>query len=382
MITFINAKAFINGQIKENSTITVDNDKIIEINGTPKGEILDLNGKILCAGFIDIHTHGGLGKDCMEATYEALDAISKYHLSTGITTYCPTTMTASLPDINKALDNLRNFKSNYARTYGAHLEGPYLAPKAAGAHPLNLLLSPDEKNSDFIWKNLDVVSRITLAPDLNNAAWLTKKCTENGVQVSLGHDTSIDDEIEACISNGASSVTHTYNCTSRPSRRNNPKKHLGLTELALIEDSLICEVIADDRHVPNKLFKMIYSLKGSKGICLVSDSLSVAGMPLGDYYIGAGESKQTIRVEDGVAVLPSENTYAGSVTPISKMVVNLHALGINAEECLSMATLTPARLLKMTDRGDIQVGMLADFNILNSDLSVDKTILGGKLVNI
>lgn len=382
MITYINVRPFINGKINSTTTVTVENEKIIAIGDTAQGDVIDCKNKILCAGYIDIHTHGGLGKDCMEATTDALEKISKYHLSTGITTYCPTTMTASLPDINKALSTLRSYKSKYARTYGAHLEGPYLSPKAAGAHPLNLLLSPSEDNSTFIWENLDVVSRITVAPDLQNAPWLTKMCKEKGIQVSLGHDTSIDDEIEECIKNGASSVTHTYNCTSRPSRRNNPKKHLGLTELALIEKSLTCEVIADNRHVPNKLFKMIYSLKGAEGICLVSDSLSVAGMPLGDYYIGAGDSKQLIRVEDGVAVLPSENTYAGSITPISKMVQNLYALGISAEDCLTMATLSPARLMKMQDRGDIKAGMLADFNILNDDLSIDKTIFGGKIINI
>ena len=126
---------------------------------------------------------------------------------------------------------------------------------------------------------------------------------------------------------------------------------------------------------------MIYKLKGYRRICLVSDSLSVAGMPAGDYYIGAGDSKQSIRVEDGVAVLPSENTYAGSVTPVSKMVCNLIGCGIAPAHAIYMATKVPARLIGRKDIGDIKVGCLADINVLDKeDYSVKATFLGGQEV--
>ena len=222
---------------------------------------------------------------------------------------------------------------------------------------------------------------MTVAPNVRGADVFTAKYAPKGVQISLGHDNSIDDEIYACVDAGANSVTHMYNCTSRPSRRDNPKKHLGLTEVGLIDDRIVDEVIADDRHVPDKLFGMIFKLKGAAGICLVSDSLSVAGMPEGDYYIGAGDSKQSIRVEDGVAVLPAENTYAGSVTPISVMAKRLIANGYSIEDALSMATLVPAKLVGLTDRGDLVPGMLADFNVFGDDFSVRMTVLGGNVVD-
>ena len=116
-------------------------------------------------------------------------------------------------------------------------------------------------------------------------------------------------------------------------------------------------------------------------IALVSDSLSVAGMEAGDYFLGSGDSKQVIRVEDGVATLPSENTYAGSVTPISLMAKNLvKNVGISIEDALTMAILTPAKLMNMTDRGDIRVGYLADINILDNDLNIVNTVFNGKIV--
>ncbi len=378
--TLKNVRPFVDGKILSTTNVIVQDDKIFAIGENIEGNIIDCNNQICCAGFIDIHTHGGWGKDCMEATYESLNTIAKYHLSTGITTFIPTTMTASPQDIDKALDNIRNYKGDGARVFGAHLEGPYLAKKSAGAHPPQYLIAPTEENQSFIWKNVDVAKRITLAPDLQGSSEFCKKACQNNIQISLGHDDSIDDEIMACVENGASSVTHMYNCTSKPSRRTTPKKHLGLTEMGLIEDRLMCEVIADDRHVPNKLFGMIYKIKGADNICLVSDSLSVAGMPQGDYFIGSGASAQAIRIEDGVAVLPNLNTYAGSITPISLMAKNLAKLGYDKNECLKMTTLNPAKLMKMTDRGNIKVGMLADFNLLDDQLDIKATYLGGKLI--
>lgn len=381
MITLVNVRPLSGGKFLSNCNVTIGDDgKIVAVGNQTEGEVTRFDGEPVAAGYIDIHTHGGYGKDCMEPTYECIDTIARYHLDTGITSFCPTTMTASPEDINKAVDNIRKYDSRYARIAGVHLEGPYLSQKAAGAHPPHLLISPLDDDS-FVRNNLDIVKRVTIAPNVRGSAEFTAEYSKKGVQISLGHDNSIDDEIYPCIDAGATSVTHMYNCTSRPSRRDNPKKHLGLTEVGLIDNRITTEIIADDRHVANTLFKMIYKLKGYRRICLVSDSLSVAGMPAGDYYIGAGDSKQSIRVEDGVAVLPSENTYAGSVTPVSKMVCNLIGCGIAPAHAIYMATRVPARLIGRKDIGDIKVGCLADINVLDKeDYSVKATFLGGQEV--
>ena len=377
--TVINAKILSQGKFVQGN-VTIKDGIVKAIGNQVEGEVFDAQGKIVTAGFIDIHTHGGWGKDCMEADVETIETICKYHLFTGTTTFVPTTMTASVDDINLAVDNIRKYKSKYSRIAGVHLEGPYLARKSAGAHPPHLLIAPIDCDT-FVWSNIDIVKRITLAPNLSGAAEFCKKATQKGIQISLGHDDSIDDEIYACLANGANSVTHMYNCTSRPSRRDTPKKHLGLTEVGLIEENVVAEVIADGRHVPDKLFSMIYKLKGSKGICLVSDSLSVAGMPKGDYYLGSGESKQKIRIDDGVAILPDLNTYAGSITPVGKMVERLIEQGYALEECVDMCTKTPARLLGRKDIGDVAVGMIGDINVLDEEGRICATLLGGEVVD-
>ena len=337
----------------------------------------------MTAGYIDLHTHGGGGHDMMEGTALAIEEISKYHLSTGTTTYIPTTLTADIPTTLAAIDNVRNYKSNYARIYGTHLEGPFISMKAPGAHPPAYILEPNKENTKWVFDNKDIISRITVAPDQNQSDWFTKECTKNNIQISLGHDASIDDEINALTDNGASSVTHMYNCTSRCSRRTTPHKHLGLTEVGLTDNRLYNEVIADNRHVPNPLFKMIYKLKGADKICLVSDSLAIAGNHGGEFFLGSGVSKQRIQIEDGVAIIKELNTYAGSVTPISKMVANLcQNLNIPLEECVQMAALNQAKLMNMTDRGDIKIGMLADFNLIDEKGNLLKTYLGGVQVKL
>ncbi|MDE6551098.1 MAG: N-acetylglucosamine-6-phosphate deacetylase [Clostridia bacterium] len=377
-IKIINAVIYKGGKLVRGESITVKDGVICNESEVKSPDaVYDAKGNIACAGFIDAHTHGGLGKDCMEPTCEALNTISKYHLSKGVTSFCPTTMTADIADIESALENIRGFKSDCSRIAGVHLEGPFLSAGSAGAHPLDKLLNPDASNTAFIDKYADIVSRITVAPNLSGAPYLADKCKKLGIQVSMGHDNAIDDEIYAAIEAGASSVTHMYNCTSRPSRRTTPKKHLGLTEVGLIDKRVMCEVIADGSHVPDKLFDMIFKLKGADGICLVSDSLSVAGMGEGDYYLGSGESRQQIRIEDGVAILPAANTYAGSVTAVSEMVVSLAKRGYDIEDCLKMSTINPAKLAELTDRGDIKEGMLADINILDEGLKIIDTFLGG-----
>lgn len=382
MILFKNVRPIIGGKLEKACNIYVKDGKINKITSLDDIQTADivynLNGGILAAGYIDIHTHGGGGHDVMEGTKVALDEISKYHLITGSTTYIPTTLTADIPTTLQAIDNVRKYKSPYARIFGTHLEGPFISKKAPGAHPPAYILEPNEENTTWVWENKDIISRITIAPDQQNSDWFTKKCTENNIQISLGHDASIDDEINALTDNGASSVTHMYNCTSRCSRRTTPHKHLGLTEVGLTDDRLYNEVIADNRHVPNPLFKMIFKLKTSDKICLVSDSLAISGNHGGEFFLGSGVSKQKIVIEEDVAIIKELNTYAGSVTPISKMVANLCGnLDIPLEECVKMGSLNPAKLMNITDRGDIVVGMLADFNLLDEKGNLISTYLGG-----
>ena len=183
MTTLVNVRPLSGGKFLANCNVTLSDDgKIVAIGNQVEGKTVVFDGEPCAAGYIDVHTHGGYGKDCMEPTYDCIDTIARYQLETGITSFCPTTMTASPADINAAVDNIRKYESRYARILGVHLEGPYLSQKAAGAHPPHLLISPLDDDS-FVKDNLDVVKRVTIAPNVRGSAEFTAKYSKKGVQI-------------------------------------------------------------------------------------------------------------------------------------------------------------------------------------------------------
>lgn len=338
---------------------------------------------ILASGYIDIHTHGAKGHDCMEATEESLEAISRFHLLNGTTTFLPTTLTAPLEAIRKVIESVRTYEKNnpYARIYGIHLEGPFISPDGAGAQPKAYIVAPDEYNTNFILDASDVVKRVTVAPDVKGITEFTKAASEHSIQVSAGHDNCIHPEVEACVKEGLSSVTHLFNCTSRAARRGGIEKYLGLTETALVREDLVAEIIGDGVHVPYGLIYLTYKNKGTKGMCIVSDSLAVSGINTSPLYLGKEGEGYLVELKEGVCCIAGTNTLAGSVTPISKMVENIvKNTSIPLVDCLVMSTLTPSRLLNMKDRGDVKVGYVADMNIVSPTGKIVNTIFKGRII--
>jgi len=383
MLTVKGATIISSRKLIKGLNILIDNGKIIKISNEVKGEIIDAGGFFAAAGYIDIHTHGGYLHDVMEATGESIEKISEYHLESGTTTYLPTTLTASVSSLTDAINNVRNYKdiNKYSRIFGIHLEGPFFTSHNAGAQPPKYLVAPNEENTKFIFENADIIKRISIAPDVCGIIPYVKKFHDAGIQVSGGHDNSVDYEINPCIDNGMNSVTHIFNCTSNASRRPLPHKYLGLTDIGLIDDRLYVEVIGDNRHTPFPQFKIIQKMKSLDKILLVSDSLSVAGMGNIRHYLGKQGEGYEIEVRDEVAILPVLNTYAGSVTPVSKMVeILIKDYNLPIEQAVCMGNLNQAELLKMTDRGDIKEGFLADINILNEKGGIVKTIFDGHLL--
>lgn len=378
--TIISGRKLLRGHnllIKGNKISKITRDTVIA------DQIIDCKGLYITAGYIDIHTHGGYLHDVMEATYESIEKISKYHLDSGITTFLPTTLTSSEKSLEDAIDNVReyNISNKYSRIYGIHLEGPFFTPYNAGAQPPQYLTSPNEKNTAFIFRNKDIIKRISIAPDVKGIAYYVKKFAQAGIQVSGGHDNAVDYEINPCIDNGMNSVTHIFNCTSNATRRPLPHKYLGLTDLGLIDDRLYVEVIGDNRHTPFPQFKIVYRMKTTDKILLVSDSLSVAGMGDIKHYLGKRGEGYEIEVKDNVAILPELNTYAGSVTPVSKMVeILINDYNIPIEQAVCMANLNQAELLNISDRGDIREGLLADINIIDNKGVIKHTIFDGELL--
>jgi len=392
IMDIINVRIINNACTSEESYIKIEDGIITEIgpmssfsknsNNVPdSGDVLDGSGLYACAGYIDIHSHGGYGFDIMDGTAEALDKISEFHLDNGVTSFLATTLTASFSSIQKAIDNVRKHKTCHGRVIGVHLEGPFLSRRNRGAQPEEYLAVPDEESIQFVIKNSDVIKLITVSPDVMGIDRLIKECVKRGIAVSGGHDCAIDTEIDDAINSGMTNVTHIYCCSSGISRRDTPQKHIGLTQIGLLDDRLWVEVIADGCHVPDRLFDFVYKCKGYKKICLVSDSLRAAGMPKGNYMLGSKEDGVEMEVAGDVALIKGSNRFAGSITPVSKMVERLVARGgVPLEEAVYMVTQAPASSLGISDRGSVECGKLADINLVDNAGKVKVTVLDGKIV--
>ncbi|MBO5888513.1 MAG: amidohydrolase family protein, partial [Clostridia bacterium] len=322
----------------EKGDIRILEDKIVEIGdnliATGGEEVIDASGKIVTAGFVDIHTHGGYGSDFMDSTIDAFKKALSFHLDNGTTSVVPTSCTAPKEQIieflNFAKDYIENKNNKGAKVVGVHLEGPYLSEKNRGAQKLEDLAVPSVNDYSYMLDFANIIKTVTISPELDGAGQMAKDLTQKGIMVSGGHDDGIYPEFMPAIENGLKHLTHIY-CAMSELRFKNDIRSVGLREYGLINDNLTVEMIADNKHIPPELAKMIIRAKGADKVCVVSDCLRCAGLPNDGklYRLGSGETAQLVKVNDGVATLADGSRYAGSITCVRQMVKNLINMGIS-----------------------------------------------------
>lgn len=339
-------------------------------------------------GLIDIHNHGAMCHDYMEATDEAFDAIENFLTSHGITTAQCTTVSAPVEQIlsfiqfyRKRLNKKRGGKI-LCRLSGIHIEGPYIAPGNKGAHPLDVLLTPDD-GYQWILENSDVIGEVTIAPELPGMAQMIRDLRSRGIVVSGGHDHAELEDVLQAAQNGMTHCTHIY-CAMSTLHKTNGHRRCGLTEYAMTHDNLTAEIIADNHHVPPLLAQMVYQAKGPKKLCVVSDAIAPSGLPESAevYQLGTGDGCTKVIVENGVAMVADRSCYAGSVQSIDLMIKNLvRDAGIPLVDAVRMASLTPAEIIGIDhDCGSIETGKRADLCIMDENLQVCKTVIEGHVV--
>ena len=347
-------------------------------------ECLDAESTLVTAGFVDIHTHGGYGADFMDATDEAFARALAFHADNGTTTVVPTSCTAPTAAILRFLSFTRGYmaraEENTARVAGVHLEGPYLSVAGRGAQSVTGLKTPARDDYSYMTEYADVIRTVTLSPELEGAAEMAKTLTACGILVSGGHDDGIYPEFLPAIEGGMRHLTHLF-CAMSELRFKNGVREVGLREYALTDDALTAEVIADDRHIPPTLLRLIVRAKGADRVCAVSDSLRCAGMPKDGrvWTLGSGESAVRVKIGEGVATLEDGSRFAGSITPVREMVKNMIDAGISPVDAVKMGTLTPARILGIDGTcGCLAVGRRADLCVLHPDFSVKHIFINGK----
>lgn len=340
------------------------------------GDVLDMTGLRVLPGLIDVHTHGAIGYDTMQATPEQIVEWSRFLARNGVTAYFPTTLTASMVDIRRALRHVRTASESAdlgASIVGAHIEGPFLSAKFKGTHEETLLCDPSIPDTDTFREILGpkLRMRMTVAPELPGAIELIRHIADFGGTVSVGHcDASYEVACRA-LAAGATSFTHLFNAMKGLHHREPGTVGAGLTTEAY------AEAICDGIHLHPATVKLIYRTKGPDKMVAITDAMQAAGLRDGDYpFAGA-----TVHVEGGVARNPAGN-LAGSTLLLRNGVKNIARFaGITPEQALQTATLNPARAVGLDKiTGSIVPGKLADLVAVDEKGAIRYTFCRGRLV--
>lgn len=342
----------------------------------PFDSSVDVGGSFLTPGFIDTHTHGALGADFTFCTAEEAVRAVNYHASHGTTTILPTTLASDYENTARALRVLREAKARKdmkADIAGVHIEGPYFAPSQAGAQNPLYLTDPEEEDYVRILDEFgSFVKKWSYAPERDKDARFCRFLTNAGVLASAGHTAAVYEDMAAAYGAGLRCVTHLYSCTSTITRVNGFRR-LGVVESAYLFKDMDVELIADGRHVPPELIRLVFQIKGAEHIMLVSDSLSITGA---DAKEGVLNGVPYI-VEDGVAKLTDRSAFAGSIAAADRLVAECVKAGVALEDAVRSVTETPARALGLK-KGRLAEGYAADLVVFDENIRIKKVFVGGR----
>ena len=338
-------------------------------------EVLDHSRHLLSPGFIDVHIHGAMGRDVMEGTTEALEAISRFLAAHGTTSFLATTVTASPIATLQAVEALGRQVDRPlpgARMLGLHLEGPFINPEKRGAHSARHIRPPSTLILEqLLARSGHRVKLITLAPEVEGSLELIRFARSRGVVVSLGHSNATLEETMAAIDLGAGNATHLFNAMRSFSHRDP-----GILGAVLTTPRIRAELIADGIHVSPAAVDLCLRCKGAGRILLISDAVSATGMPEGQYRLADME----ITLSEGVCRTPN-GTLAGSILTQDQALRNMiRWSGLPVHTVLGMLTRNPAQSLGIASgKGTLAPGHDADMVLLDQDLRVHTTIVQGEV---
>jgi N-acetylglucosamine-6-phosphate deacetylase len=262
-----------------------------------------------------------------------------------------------------------------------HLEGPYIAASQRGAQDPRFIRDPDPAEYRDIVERFPFIQRWSAAPELKGSLALGEFLRGRGILPAIAHTDAVYDEVREALRCGYTHVTHLYSAMSSISRRNGFRS-VGVIESALLLRDLSVEIIADGMHLPAPLLKLVYQVKGAEKTALITDAMRAAGMPPGASILGSTNQGIPVIVEDGVAKLPDRSSFAGSVATADRLVRNMVGLAeLPLPDAVRMMSATPATILGLgAQKGSLELGKDADIVIFDQDISIQRTIVKGKIV--
>jgi len=385
-MVIINGKIIAPRAVLEGHCVVIDGSTIKQVAPTSQvlwpedAQVIDAAGGFVAPGFIDLHVHGAMGHDTMEASVEALAQIAKFHLAGGTTAMTPTVMTDSSERIGAALIAIQQAMGHDfggAQILGAHIEGPYVSRERRGAQPAQHVRNPNP-DEYILWLDRDgLVTQMTLAPELPGALELIDALLERELLPSGGHTNATHEQTRAAVERGLCQATHVFNCMSSMGKAG-AWRVPGALETFLADERVMVELIADGKHVHPELMRLAVHAKGVDRVCLVTDATAGTGLDEGSGFQVGGT---TGVVRDGVGMMPDGSALVGSVSTMAAMMRNAVQLaGVSLVDAVRMASLNPARALSISGRkGSIEPRKDADIVILTPEFEVRKTLVGGRV---
>ncbi|MDI6857350.1 MAG: N-acetylglucosamine-6-phosphate deacetylase [Dehalococcoidia bacterium] len=362
----------------EDGTVVIQDGRILRVDRDappPEARTLDLRGLIVAPGFVDLHTHGGGGFSLTSGDPDELRGYAQWAVSTGVTSFLIALVPAPREELvaqMRTLLPLLRAPTNGARPLGFYLEGPFLSTERPGAFDPPSLHPPDVSELrgylDAAEGNLRVLA---IAPELPGAEAVIREATAAGVVAALAHSDAGYEEAMEGFSAGISHVTHCFNAM-RLFHHRDP----GCLGAVLNRPSVTAEIIADGVHAHPGAIELLLRAKSAAGTVLVSDGIPLAGLSDGVFELQGAK----VRVEGGVA-RRGDGTLAGSTVTMDRAVANVwRRLLLRPSEAVTMATVSPAAVIREGSKGRISPGGDADIVVLAPDLEVEMTFVAGREV--
>ena len=367
------------GWLKNGSVIISDN-KILEVSNCDLAvvgaKIVDARGMYVVPGGVEIHVHGGGGRDFMEGTEDAFRTAVEAHMQHGTTSIFPTLSSSSIPMIKAAAETTEKLMAEKdSPILGLHLEGHYFNMKMAGGQIPAYIKNPDPNEYIPLLEETNCIKRWDASPELPGALQFGKYVSSKGILVSVAHTQAEFEDIRAGYEVGYTHATHFYNAMPGFHKKNE-YKYEGTVESIYLMDDMTVEAIADGIHVPPTILRLIYKVKGVDKTALITDALACA----------ASDSKTAfdprVIIEDGVCKLADRSALAGSIATMDRLI---QTMTFKAEvplfDTCRMISETPAKIMGVYDRkGSLERGKDADILLLDNDLNVRGVWAMGKLV--
>ncbi len=362
--------------------VVVEGERILSVSEVGKAafdtgfEIVDLGENFIAPGFIDLHLHGALGKDILDAESESLKTIASFQARYGVTGFVGATMSTSVDSLVRTVEEVKAAQalSLESEILGVYLEGPFINVNKKGAHNSQFIGNLNDEETKRI---LDAVNGLTaiipLAPEIPQYMNLIPELKKRGVIAAIGHSNATYAQANESFKAGVSHATHLFNAM-----RDFHHREPGVVGAVLDSDTVTCEIIADGVHVHPASVRIALVQMGVDRICLVTDSVKASGLGDGVYEIGNSQ----VFVEGEKAVLLESNTLAGGVLSLNKAVKNvLKWCELSVPEVVKMVTLNPARILGLEKRmGSLKEGQQGNLVMFDREFNIKKTILNGREV--